>query len=185
MNGLILAGGYSSRMGFDKATISYHDKPQYIYLKELLSKYCVKTFLSTKSKNYPDVSHIYDNPNYQNFGPIAGLKTAFDMEITDWLVLAIDYPYISENEIELILNSKNKLAAVIYNEKTMYFEPYIGLYKSTFMPILDLNINNQNYSLQNILQNNFIDKIIVIKQNNIQNINSEEEYLKLISLKKN
>ena len=39
MNGLVLSGGQSSRMGTDKALIDYHGIPQYAYVYDLLLRF--------------------------------------------------------------------------------------------------------------------------------------------------
>ena len=36
MNGLVLAGGESTRIGMDKAIIDYHGQPKYIHVYKLL-----------------------------------------------------------------------------------------------------------------------------------------------------
>jgi molybdopterin-guanine dinucleotide biosynthesis protein A len=48
MNGLILVGGQSVRMGTDKSQLSYHGKPQWQYLYDLLLPFCQKTYLSCR-----------------------------------------------------------------------------------------------------------------------------------------
>ena len=44
--GLILAGGSSSRMGYDKSEIQYYGMPQYQRLNNLLLNHCDTVFLS-------------------------------------------------------------------------------------------------------------------------------------------
>ena len=51
MNGLVLSGGQSSRMGRDKALIDYHGLPQYAYVYDLLLGFCDKVFISSKKIN--------------------------------------------------------------------------------------------------------------------------------------
>ncbi len=38
--GLILTGGFSKRMGMEKAQLNYHGKPQFSYLFELIKPFC-------------------------------------------------------------------------------------------------------------------------------------------------
>ena len=46
LNGLVLAGGKSQRMGKDKGGLNYHGKAQREYEADLISKYCNDVFIS-------------------------------------------------------------------------------------------------------------------------------------------
>ena len=46
MNGLVIAGGKSTRMQQDKAMIQYHGMPQYQYVYNILQPFCSETFIS-------------------------------------------------------------------------------------------------------------------------------------------
>ncbi len=50
MNGIILAGGQSSRMGQPKSLLEYHGKPQYQYAAELLNSFCAQVFISCSAE---------------------------------------------------------------------------------------------------------------------------------------
>ena len=51
MNGLVIAGGNSSRMGTDKAFLQYSKNPQYQEVYSLLEPFCEQTFVSLQNKN--------------------------------------------------------------------------------------------------------------------------------------
>lgn len=173
MNGLVLAGGKSSRMGIDKALIDYHGLPQYQYLHHLLSNFCEQTFVSYHTEL--DAPTLLDSPEYAESGPIAGLLTAFDFDETDWLVVAIDYPMISKKELELLIHSESELATVMYHSETNFYEPYLGLYRKKFKSILLENYKKNQLSLQRILQENRIEKAIPENLESLKSINSLEE----------
>jgi FdhD protein len=185
MNGLILAGGNSSRMGEDKADIIYHEHPQYIDLHRLLSIYCNEVYISTKTKVYDSYRLIYDDKKYGDIGPMAGLLSAFDFEETDWLVIAVDYPLIYDIEIEQLIESKDNFASVFFHPSTELFEPFLGIYRSGFKKILNENFNKKNYSLQNILHENDVKKLVPKNINSLKNINTKAEYNLHISVSKN
>ena len=48
LNGLVLAGGKSQRMGEDKGQINYHGKPQREYLYDLLNGFTESTYMSCR-----------------------------------------------------------------------------------------------------------------------------------------
>jgi len=183
MKGLILAGGNSLRMGTDKALLPYHGTPQYLYLQALLRNFCNEVFVSSK-KVYPEANMLLDNEKYNEIGPIGGLLTAFDYSDSDWLVVAVDYPYITQDDLTQLIHSKNKLAAVFYNPITNFYEPYIGLYKKEFREILLENYAQNVFSLQSILMKKDIEKIVPFHIESITNVNTPEGF-ELISSAKN
>lgn len=170
MNGLVLSGGQSSRMGHDKALIDYHGLPQYAYVYELLLGFCDEVFISSKENKYP-LPTLIDNSKYENMGPIAGLLTAFDYQETDWLVLAIDYPGITAKDIEKLLAPHSKLAAVYYNAETEFFEPFIACYCKEFKPFLFAEYELGNTSMQKLLHRADIQKILPENLEAIKSIN--------------
>jgi molybdopterin-guanine dinucleotide biosynthesis protein A len=75
LNGLILAGGKSTRMGQDKGMIDYHGKPQREYLVDLLKPYCLEVFISSKE-------NIKQNTIADHFdldSPLNGILSAFHL----------------------------------------------------------------------------------------------------------
>ena len=62
MNGLVLAGGESTRIGMDKAIIDYHGQPKHIHVYKLLEKCCDQVFVSSKEKRYslPTILYLLD-----------------------------------------------------------------------------------------------------------------------------
>ena len=170
MNGLVLAGGQSSRMGRDKALIDYHGQPQYAYVYELLLGFCDEVFISSKEIKYP-LPTLLDNSRYENMGPIAGLLTAFDYQETNWLVLAIDYPNITAMDIEKLLAPHSKLAAVYYHPETEFFEPFIACYRKEFKPFLFTEYELGNTSMQKLLHRSDIHKVLPENLEAIKSVN--------------
>ena len=48
LNGLVLAGGKSERMGFDKSVLNWHGKAQRYYMADMLAPFCDEVFLSCR-----------------------------------------------------------------------------------------------------------------------------------------
>src|SRR5688572_25749176 len=95
MNGLVLAGGKSSRMGRDKSLIAFHGKPQRDHLFDLLSGVCSKVFVSCNAtQQVPEQL----NPLPDRFlieSPLNGILTALSHDPSvPWLVVAVDMPNV-------------------------------------------------------------------------------------------
>jgi molybdenum cofactor guanylyltransferase len=81
LNGLILAGGKSSRMGHDKSAMDYHGKPQIQVAFDLLSPFCKNVFLSTRRSQanlelYKKYPQVHDDEQFEGEGPLAGILSA-------------------------------------------------------------------------------------------------------------
>lgn len=177
--GLVLAGGYSQRMKQNKAELVYHQKPQYQHVYDLLKPFCTSVFISCKKSQHFPYPCIYDEENDTEVGPIASLLAAFETHKAAWVVIAIDYPFFSQKEIQQLLAERDvtKEASVYHNVITDFFEPYLGIYEPSFQAILKAEARKNNHSLQKILKNNAIKKIQTIDNECLININTFEEYL--------
>ncbi|NER11279.1 molybdopterin-guanine dinucleotide biosynthesis protein A [Muriicola jejuensis] len=108
--GLILAGGKSSRMGRDKALISYHGRSQWEILFDLAQSVCDRTFLSLRKDQQedlaPGVEVILDRDEYP--GPFNGILSAHHaFPDAAWLVLACDLPLIDLETLEKLCISRH------------------------------------------------------------------------------
>lgn len=178
MNGLVLAGGNSTRMGIDKADLIYYRQPQYIHCYNLLKKYCDEVWISSREKIY-SLPTLIDDKKYADIGPMAGLLTAFEYSETDWLVLAVDYPFIDTVDIEKLVHHSSIIASVYYNSDTNFYEPFIGLYRRCFKKLLIENYLNGVISIQKILQLNSIEKVIPNDVEHIRSIDTQGDYLRI------
>ena len=56
VDGLVLIGGRSTRMGQDKSQLVYHEKPQREYLTDLLRPYCDTVYWSMNAKQTSELT---------------------------------------------------------------------------------------------------------------------------------
>ena len=179
VQGLILAGGYSSRMGNDKSQLIYHGKPQYEYLLDLLDPFCEHVAVSCREEQ----SKYIENSMLDKFiglGPMGGILTAFQSNPNvALLTVACDIPLLDSNSIEILINRRNsnKLATCFYNPKTNFPEPLITIWEPKAYPIL-LDYLSQGYSCpRKVLINNEIEMVHVEDESILMNVNNKEEML--------
>ena len=123
LNGLVLAGGKSARMGQDKGAMLWHGMEQRDYIAGLLRKYCVETFISCREEQQLNSAYplLYDT--FTNIGPLGAILTAFrEVPGMAWLVLACDLPLIGAPTIEYLLQQRDRDAIA-----TTFESPYDGL----------------------------------------------------------
>src|SRR5210317_878292 len=103
VNGLILAGGKSRRMGQDKALLDRGGQSQLAYLAGLLDKKVERVFVSTRADQKDDderrkYAQIVDR--YDDMGPLAGILSAMEEHPdSNWLVVACVLPNITGDTI--------------------------------------------------------------------------------------
>lgn len=124
--GVVLAGGFSRRMGRDKALVSYHGVPQGQRAYDLLSGYCDRVVVSCRPGQFAGtelegIPEIHDEVADQ--GPLGGLLTAMHQSPeVDWLLLACDLPRVDETILEFLIEQQDPTALV-----TSYRDPDSGL----------------------------------------------------------
>lgn len=130
---LILAGGKSTRMGEDKAFISYHNIPQWKYLKQLANDLSIPVSVSCRSDQFSlfnDTEIITDA--LQSNGPAVGIYSAMKAyPDATWLVVACDMPLVSKSDIEYLLSQRDStaFASAFFNEEKKWPEPLFTLWE--------------------------------------------------------
>ncbi len=110
--GLVLAGGRSTRMGRDKATLPYNDgTPQLERAVALLARHAVRVYVSVRADQAADplrarFAQIQDS--HENIGPIAGLLAAQAQHPQSaWLVLACDLPLLDDASLAHLVSRRD------------------------------------------------------------------------------
>lgn len=177
IQGLVLAGGKSTRMGTDKGTLNFHGKNQRDVAIELLEKNHLKTFLSVRSDQEIGMENKITD-KFVGLGPFGAICSAFQ-ENPDvaWLVLATDLPFVNDDVIKLLLKHRNpsKIATTIKGKNSQFPEPLITIWEPKSYTLL-LNYLAQGYSCpRKVLLNSDIE-IIEVDDDFIRNINTPEEF---------
>jgi molybdopterin-guanine dinucleotide biosynthesis protein A len=109
--GLILAGGASTRMQRDKATLQYHGRTQLEWAYDLVSKVCAATFVSVRAgqRDEPTRAKFPQIIDRQpGLGPLAGISAALlEHPKAAWLVVACDLPFLDQATLEKLLEERD------------------------------------------------------------------------------
>lgn len=136
LNGLVLAGGKSKRMGHDKTIITWHGKEQRYYAADLLGELCNEVYISCRPDQQSDIDSNYNTlPDIQDsIGPLAGIISAFEKDSTcAWLVIASDLPLLDKNILEYLIAHRdpNKIATTFKSPHDGLPEPLITIWEPT------------------------------------------------------
>jgi molybdenum cofactor guanylyltransferase len=108
--GLVLAGGLSSRMKRDKATLEYGGTSQLERAYELVARHVPRMFVSVRAAQAADplrAHHPLIIDSVPGEGPIVGIRSALAARPdVAWLVLACDLPFLSDAALAQLLTER-------------------------------------------------------------------------------
>jgi len=180
MQGLVLAGGQSSRMGQDKGMIKWHGKAQRYHVADLLQEFCPAVYISCRQEQQAGIDAGYRPlPDHQNdLGPISGLMAAFQQKPDcAWLVVACDLPLINAGALGHLIGQRNsKLLATAYeNPWDSLPEPLLTIWEPAALPVLQAALSDGKSSLRKVLMQHDIALIRPLELHTLMNANTEQE----------
>ena len=138
LNGLILTGGYSRRMGQDKALINLEGTTLLDRTYNLLSPLIEQVYVSVRHDQMNEAKRaqyplIIDLLGYS--GPIAGILSAGDHDPhCGWLVVACDMPLLDSQTIDQLIRARNPetTATLFQSIDGSGVEPLCAIYEPRF-----------------------------------------------------
>lgn len=134
--GLVLAGGRSTRMQRDKATLEYRPGvTQLDAAMALLQGRVSRAFISVRADQAGDATRanhpqIVDRGDVE--GPIAGISAALAMHPeAAWLVLACDLPYLDARTLDVLIAARDpqRVATAFRSSHDGLPEPLCAIYE--------------------------------------------------------
>ncbi|HWQ26219.1 MAG TPA: bifunctional molybdenum cofactor guanylyltransferase MobA/molybdopterin-guanine dinucleotide biosynthesis adaptor protein MobB [Chlorobaculum sp.] len=179
--GLVLAGGLSSRMGTDKALLSYHAENQLVRTASLLSGTCSKVFISCRaeqSSTYGDYGFSVISDTYLDMGPMGGLLSAQRSHPdAAWLLAACDLPFLDGNTLASLRSNRDpfRYATALLSPESDRPEPLIAIYEPKSRHPLLQQHGAGNDSLSSFLRNSRILKFEPDNPDALINVNDKAQ----------
>ncbi len=141
LNGLVLAGGKSVRMGSAKDLMQWHGKEQRYYAADLLGKFCEEVFISCRQEQQGDIDPAYKTlpDTFLGMGPAGGILSAFRAQKEKaWLVIACDLPLLNEDTLRFLVANRaaEKIATTYKSPFDGLPEPLITIWEPESFPVL-------------------------------------------------
>ena len=179
LNGLVLAGGKSTRMQQDKAMLNYHGKPHQSHLVELLQPHCRQVFVSSRDEAHSaELSHPAIADKFVGLGPYGGILSAFmHNPNTAWLVVAVDLPFLDADTLGRLVAHRNpsKLATCFIDPQNEFPEPLITIWEPKAYARM-LHFLAKGYSCpRKVLINSDIELLTDRNPQALTNVNTPEE----------
>jgi molybdopterin-guanine dinucleotide biosynthesis protein A len=186
LNGLVLAGGKSIRMGFDKTVIEWHGKDQRSYMADTLKEICSDVFISCRSEQQEEIKNYTTIPDtFTGLGPYGAILSAFrENPNAAWLVTACDLPLIDNETLTYLIQHRDasKIATTFESPHDGFPEPLITIWEPKAYPIL-LSFLAQGYSCpRKVLRNNEVRIIKALHPEKLMNVNTEAELVEAKTL---
>lgn len=191
---IILAGGQSSRMGFDKQFLFLEEERLMKSVIEQLSVIFDDFIIVTnKPSAYDDFDVLVTEDQYRNKGPLAGIHAGLLASKSQYsFVLACDMPHLS---VPLIRHQQNILSggdyvALISETPEKLLNPFHGFYSKSLIKELERVLENGDLSVQSFLDDQ---SVYYMKYQNIKrfvdpellftNLNTPEDLKKFVKNK--
>ena len=154
-SGVVLAGGYSSRMGREKALLPVDGQPlwrrQYDLLAQAGAKECYVSVRKEQDWLPDDVARVDDS--VVDCGPLSGLAAVtLWVKRTHLIVLAVDLPELPLQWLtRLQASCLYGLGAVGLHEEEG-FEPLAAIYPAEMFPFIRACLSSRDLSMQSMLR---------------------------------
>jgi len=177
---VIFAGGKSSRMGTDKALLSFGNSDSLVHYQfDRLNKLFTSTYISVKTADKISFSApiIEDAPDADIFAPTAGFTAMFEQLDTERVfVLSVDTPFVDIDIIRRLLDAdSNDLDAVIARTPTGP-HPMCGIYHKRLFPKFQTMLKNGNHRLGMLLKKSRTHYVDFEDEDKFSNLNHPHEY---------
>lgn len=180
LNGLVLAGGKSVRMGKAKDLLHWHGKEQRYFAADLLAPFCDEVFISCRQDQLEHFDPNYNalTDTFLNMGPFGGILSALRAQRDKaWLVVACDLPLLDKKSLEFLLQSRNpeKVATTYESPFDGLPEPLITIWEPKSYPLLLNFLGIGNTCPRKVLINS---DTLILKPDNpdaLMNVNTPED----------
>jgi molybdopterin-guanine dinucleotide biosynthesis protein A len=186
LNGLVLAGGKSKRMGFDKGAVDWHGKEQRYYMADLLKDFCADVYIS-RSSIEQDIDTKYQalTDTYTGLGPYGAILSAFKEKPDNaWLVVACDLPLLNQDTLKYLVENRgtSAIATAFGNGYQGLPEPLITIWEPKSNEVL-LSFLGEGISCpRKVLINSDAKLLQAPDVNALTNVNTPEDFEKIKKL---
>ncbi len=189
ISAVILAGGKSSRMGENKALLKINNLSLIEKIYNIVAIFTNDIIISCNTEEYNFLKSRKVHDLHHNCGAISGILAGLQqIKYQKSLIISCDVPLVNEKLINYIIsNSKNYEATVVKHKN--FLEPLIGVYDKQIINIIENQISNKDYSINNLLKKLNINILTIdatidfYEENLFLNINTPQDYQKLIDKK--
>ncbi len=178
---VILAGGYSSRMGMNKAELKINEKTlMEIQIDKVRAAGFDRILVSGYEASGNDVMSVPDI--YPHKGPLSGIHAGLHASEDDsCLILCVDMPLLPVKVLEELKNRhQGGITLLCHNG---WIEPTVGVYDRSLLPLCEPILQSENTSIRVLMkQVGYRECDLGLDERYLLNCNTPEEYRKICAL---
>ena len=179
INGIILAGGKSLRMGQSKAFLEINGKPFIQYCIDVLTPYVDEIIVVSDNAQFDTFPITRIEDDIKNAGPLSGLYSGLNYSKTAYnLVLSCDVPFVKDSLMQKLVEAIDHETDVVQTESEGRTHPLVALYKKDCAPTLKTQLEKGERRLR-IAVKLLKGKILYLNEteaSQVRNINTPSEY---------
>lgn len=154
ITGVVLAGGLSKRMGFNKAEADVCGHSMLIRMIEKLQEVTPTIIVSSGSVTYPDISYQQIPDEFPQCGPMGGIYSVLNASTSKLnLVVSCDIPLVSVSLLNYII-SKAKVSNALLTLPVDYTgqqQLLCAVYHRDILSILKQQIDSNQLNMKSLL----------------------------------
>ncbi len=177
ITGIVIAGGKSSRMGYNKILLNYNGKRLIDNAIHVLESLSDNVIISANDEiegiNYPLIKD-----EFPEIGPISGLYSGLKASQTEInLVIPVDVPNLNSNFYGKLLHDLENYETIVPRLPDGKLEPLIACYTRSIVPKVYNSIINKDYKLVNLIKQLRVKYFDITDADIFKNLNSPEDLL--------
>ncbi|MCE3047158.1 NTP transferase domain-containing protein [Helicobacter kayseriensis] len=186
---VILCGGKSSRMGENKALLSFGGRTLLGFLIKKYQMIFEKVYLCCKQEHVKfyerlGVSLLIEKSPI--FSPMIGLQMALQNLSQNPFIVSVDCPFLQEEHFLQIQKKFLECNSDIVYAKTLEKSHFlIGIYTNKVLPILREKIQKEDYKMSSLIQVCCADYVLFDSEESFSNLNTKEDYVLALERIKN
>ena len=152
ITGFVLAGGKSSRMGYDKGLINVGESTLIQSAVNLMKAFTTNVYILAPTEKYKNIGVPCIADKIDSRGPLSALYTGLISSRTQInIFLACDMPKMRLEFIRYLVKKSSQHDAVLMKFTDGNVEPLCGIYKKSCLTIIKSNFEHNQYKLSELL----------------------------------
>ncbi len=174
ITGVILAGGRSSRMGFNKADAEVNGETMLKIMIEKLREVTPNIIVSSGSISYPNIPWLQIPDEFPQNGPMGGIYSVLKASTSSLnLIVSCDIPLVSVSLLKYIVSEAKENGALLTVPVDCTGSPQMlcAVYHKDILPVLKQQIDLNQLKMRSLLDLVSVEYINITKEHPLYNEN--------------